>query len=672
LLFHALRFCGAQIGHLGMVDSEATGLRFVAQRGCATLAPAANASAVYPVSPGALARALDTGLPQNIPDLSQDSEHTDWSGRESRSLLSVPILREERAIGVLTLESLTPGSFWLEHEQFLSQLAAQSAIALSNAMLYKQLQAHLREQTLLFQAGARLASTLSSASVLNALAESAADSLSCAAARIYRLSPEGQHLVLRSSFAGESILETSEHETLTPSQAPGIFALVENGTSAQWTLHDAPSGADRDHLVRHCQAGSVLALPLRAGEETLGLVEILDHGLRHFSESEVRIGQTIASQAAVALKNTDLFRQIQESHDRLTAVLNSTNEAMLMVNVEGRILIANQRLKELTGVPVEGLEGKPLQSWASEIAPHLGFDRQALETRMETLRHGELLIEPAEHYRVDHPRARTLSRSETPVRDSEGRLIGWLVVLRDITEEERLAQARQHLTEMIVHDLRSPLTAILSSLSIVERSAPPVDEVPVIPQALTVAQRSCEQMLGLVNSLLDIAKLEAGEMVLERETFALGPLLEGLIETCLQAANEQGVILEHILEEGLAPLWADRSKLHRVLSNLLDNALRYTPAGGRIQIHAKIHEGSLRIGVADTGPGIPPAHRETVFERFYQVGTPEARGRGTGLGLAFARLAVEAHGGEIWVEENPGGGSLFLILLPFEEEPSGA
>jgi signal transduction histidine kinase len=251
-----------------------------------------------------------------------------------------------------------------------------------------------------------------------------------------------------------------------------------------------------------------------------------------------------------------------------------------------------------------------------------------------------------------------------PVRDAKEALIGWLIVLRDVTQEQELSEARDQLAEMIVHDLRSPLTAILGSLKLLESVVAKEEHSPIADQALSVSNRSVQQMLGLVNSLLDLAKLESGELELSLAPLSLTDLCSELLDTYVQEANELGIILEQSLEPGLPEIEGDRDKIERVLSNLIDNALKFTPAGGHVSLEVSQAGDRLRVSVGDSGPGVPVEFRVQIFERFRQIPGLAGRRRGTGLGLAFAKLAVEAHGGQIHVEDRPGGGSVFSFSLP--------
>jgi signal transduction histidine kinase len=280
------------------------------------------------------------------------------------------------------------------------------------------------------------------------------------------------------------------------------------------------------------------------------------------------------------------------------------------------------------------------------------------------LRNGHSVVGKTVTFESKRPPRRTFQRSDTPVRDANGQLIGWLLVLRDITEERELDEAREQLTEMIVHDLRGPLTAILGSLKLLDDARHGIPTSPVVSQALSVSERSVQQMLGLVNSLLDLAKLESGELELTLVPLSVGDLCEQMVEMYVHEANEFGIILACQIDEDLPKIPADDDILRRVVGNLVDNALKFTPTGGRVDLKAEACKGGVQLHIADTGPGVPDEFRERIFERFGQVPGLAGRRRGTGLGLTFAKLAVDAHGGRIWVEDNPAGGSIFSVFLP--------
>jgi len=224
----------------------------------------------------------------------------------------------------------------------------------------------------------------------------------------------------------------------------------------------------------------------------------------------------------------------------------------------------------------------------------------------------------------------------------------------------RLEKLRDDLTHMVVHDLRNPLTVICGFLDILEFHE--AQKLSASTQTLvTVARRSAEDLLNMIGSILDVSKMGAGEMKLQREPCDLGALLRAVLATTQPLPGNRTVTLD--APESSLTITADVGLIRRVFQNLLSNALKYTPAGGDVRIVVTPSPSEVRVAVTDTGPGIAPEYHQRIFEKFGQVEDRKNR-LGTGLGLTFCKLAVEAHGGRIGVESAVGQGSTFWLALP--------
>jgi signal transduction histidine kinase len=242
-------------------------------------------------------------------------------------------------------------------------------------------------------------------------------------------------------------------------------------------------------------------------------------------------------------------------------------------------------------------------------------------------------------------------------------------IMRDITERKELDSLRDDMIAMIYHDLRSPLGNIVSSLDLMNGMIPD-DET--LHTMLTIARNSTGRIQRLVNSLLDINRLESGQPIADQN--AIDPIL--LIREALREVEPSAAGRHQILENktvGVLPLiWVDVDMVHRVLINLLENAIKYTPTGGLVEIGAQVNSGtSVKFWVRDNGPGISATDRERVFEKFTRLRGKEGPS-GLGVGLAFCKLAVLGHGGQIWVESEPGKGTIFWLTLPVaQKRPTG-
>ena len=231
---------------------------------------------------------------------------------------------------------------------------------------------------------------------------------------------------------------------------------------------------------------------------------------------------------------------------------------------------------------------------------------------------------------------------------------------RMASQLEGVEQSRRELVGNVSHELKTPISAIQAHL---ENLLDGVEEPN--PKVLALMLGQCERLARLVEQLLDLSRLESGEVPLELEPVSLGPLVDQVVAEVGVARAGRLVQVHNEVAPGLPVIMADRERLHQVLFNLLDNAFRFTPAGGTVTVGAHLENGSCAVSVHDTGAGIAEEHLTRVFERFYRVDSSRSRSDGgTGIGLAIARSVVEAHGGRIWAEQATGAGASFHFSLP--------
>jgi len=245
--------------------------------------------------------------------------------------------------------------------------------------------------------------------------------------------------------------------------------------------------------------------------------------------------------------------------------------------------------------------------------------------------------------------------------------------VQDRTHE--LALANERLKELdrmksdfvsnVSHELRTPLTAIKGAVDLILREvAGPLTEKQV--HYLTRVRSNTQHLAGLINDLLDLAKIESGKIEFRSSRVSLSGLVHEVAEALRPVAAEKVIALETTIREPSILVWADRDKINQVLTNLIGNAIKFTPVQGRITVSASRNGGeSVQVSVSDTGPGVPPDEKEKIFAKFYQIAEVNGENsKGTGLGLAIAKALVELHGGKIWVESEPGRGSTFSFTLP--------
>jgi signal transduction histidine kinase len=422
-----------------------------------------------------------------------------------------------------------------------------------------------------------------------------------------------------------------------------------------------------------------LGVPILAGDEALGVITVQSYSPQQtYDASHQEVLTTIAAQAAVAIQNARLYAHTDEALTRrvqeLGSILRTTREGVLLLGPDRRLVSANRAAADFLGTAQLELSGLTLDGHRSEgeppLAKLLDYEPGDLDADFQALMEGQesfckqVIVLPGTP-------ERHVERTLTPVRNHDGDITGWLLVLRDLTEERELARLREELTDMLIHDLRSPLTVIKSSLEVMEMDLAD-SKYGSLPEFLTLAQRSGEHVLHLVNNLLDVSRLESGQMSIHPVAVEVGPLLHRVAARLAPMANQAQIAVEISAASDLPLLEVDHDLLDRVLHNLLDNALKFTPDGGLVRLWARLDPAhtppAMLVGVSDNGPGIPPDMKARLFQRFQQIVSTTGRRTGSGLGLPFCRLAVETHGGQIWAETEPGSGSTFVMRLPIAHD----
>jgi signal transduction histidine kinase len=248
-------------------------------------------------------------------------------------------------------------------------------------------------------------------------------------------------------------------------------------------------------------------------------------------------------------------------------------------------------------------------------------------------------------------------RVQTTSRDEVGELAA--AFNRMSAELAQVEHLRRELVANVSHELKTPISALRAHLENLLDGVERPDR-----STLQVMLGQSERLSRLVDQLLDLSRLESGDVPFERDEVDVADLVHQVVSE-LRVGTHGRVALEEELPSDLPPAWADRERLHQVVFNLLDNAVRFTPSGGTVTVSASANRERIRLDVRDTGPGIPPEHLPHVFERFYRVEQARSRGDGgTGIGLAIARSIIESHGGRIWAESEVGRGSTFSFEVP--------
>ena len=556
----AVRLCEARIATVFHFDGEL--IHLIAHHGYTPEALDLRRG-LFPAPPHAgsiTGRAILNRTIVHVPDALADDTYPyrDFArAAEVRSVIAVPMLRDGRPIGAVTISRAEPGAFAERQIELLKTFTDQAVIAIENARLFKELDAKNREL----------------------------ERLSADMEQLYRLSTAMQEPLSLKEQLGR-VLETATRT--------GVI-----DRTYVWALN-----ADADKLVNLAGAGF-------AADEW-----------KDFEMKEIPLVEAGA-----------MYQAFREGQPLLFDEANPLPRALYL---SPRYLIKAIRTSQFLIIPMIA-RGETVGVFACDNKP---------TRRPITRKTVDLLQTFASHAAVAIQNAR---------------------LFREIEQKSReLEAASRHKSEFLAnmsHELRTPLNAIIGFSEVLSEGM--FGEInKKQTEYLKDILESGQHLLSLINDVLDLSKIEAGRMELEATDFDLPTVVENALILVRERAGRRRIALGRTLDERLGRIRGDERKVKQVLLNLLSNALKFTPEGGRIDVSARVHDDVAEISVTDTGVGIGPADQEAVFEEFRQVGTAAKKVEGTGLGLALSRKFIELHGGRIWVKSEVGVGSTFTFTLP--------
>jgi two-component system phosphate regulon sensor histidine kinase PhoR len=340
---------------------------------------------------------------------------------------------------------------------------------------------------------------------------------------------------------------------------------------------------------------------------------------------------------------------ISEERSKLATALANMTDGVIMTDIEGNILLANRAAENLFGFTQEKIIGRPM----IEAVRDYEID-EVLKSCLNTAKE--------QTNQFDSLTARRFLRT-VAIPITNGGLKGVLVLFQDLTELRNLQTMRREFIGNISHELRTPLSVIKVIIETLESGA--IADQKTARDFLTRVDDEVDRLTQMVTELTELSRIESGRAELRKEPLNLNSLIEGVIARFNPQADRQGVTLSSELPPDLPPVTADKERIGQVLTNLVHNAIKFTPSGGRATISAKQEKDSIVVQVADTGIGISREDLPRVFERFYKADKARTS-EGTGLGLAIAKHIVQAHGGSIWAQSEEGKGSTFSFSLPLK------
>ncbi len=588
-----------------------------------------------------------------VTDVQQESAWVERGSLQAsgmiRGWIGAPLIVRDRVVGVLNVDSHRVGAYGLKDAELVSAFADQAATAVANAQLYGEIQRRVQSMTALTETARSVTASLDLDEVLQRITERTIDSLEVEAASLALLDEKTDELEFRvaSGRGAEQIVG------LRLMKGQGLAGWVVEHKEAVF-VSDVQSDprfySKVDELIGYTTR-VMASVPIQVQDKIIGVIEAINPRGDALAPEQIELLRGIADLAGTAIVRAQLFKETQAARQRYASLFEDSIDTILITDLAGEITDANNRAETILGLPRNELLGLDISNL------HM-IDKDFLSTDLSELSLGETVSYDSQ---VKNEQGEYLPVEVHVKRIDIGTVSFLQWILRDVTERLELAKLRSDLTSMIFHDLRSPLGNIISSLEVLRESLIGDDET--VQSVLSIASRSSRRASRLVESLLDLDRLETDQAVLNKSEASIGALIAEAVEEVHPTAEAKGQLLRMELAPGLPMVLMDVDMVRRVLINLLENAIKFSRGGDLIQISVRQEGDHLQIAVKDSGVGISQRDRERIFEKFTRLGGQE-RPKGLGLGLAFCRLAVEAHEGRIWVESEEGKGSTFAFTLP--------
>jgi PAS domain S-box-containing protein len=563
---------------------------------------------------------------------------------------AIPLTFNRQVLGVLEVLYVDGREITNKDVALLQLITPHAATAIAHAQLFERSQQVMNLLEIINDRGAAVSSV--STAVINAghnlkkmsdetLTRTVA-ALRLAAGRIFLSDHDGEALVTRSLYN-------------LPADDPGLAhvaahcasvrqtVLLQNMTAFAWS-HDVVEWLSERRL------GALVAVPLIAEDEVVGVLEAIAPLGRAFDTGELDTLHIITGQLALGVSNARLFTRVRAEQQQISAILSSSGDVIIGLDANGRVQVANPAAERALEFAIIEAVGKPLAEVTLNVALNAAVDN-AIKTQQ---------TQPA-GFEVQLANDTFLFCNLSPIVDPTGRLTGWVAVMQDITRFKETERMKSDMILTASHDLRNPVNLTMGALDLLSKRA---DNLTAIQkEALDLSLLGVHRIEALIKDLLDLERIER-RVGLRLSRCDLTEIAQTVVTELALTAQQRRQQLVYDHADVRLYVRGDAQRLYQVVSNLVSNAIKYTQPDGVVTVTMRASDEQVHLEVRDTGPGISPEAQARIFERFYRAPSVAADDRGTGLGLAIVKSVVEQHGGRVWVTSAIGQGSTFVVSLP--------
>jgi PAS domain S-box-containing protein len=565
-----------------------------------------------------------------------------------KSALCVPLLVRDTLIGVMTLTYHSPNYYTQAHLDLIQAVADQAAIAAQNAQLFEASERRADVMSVLAASAAEITSSLDLNEVLHRILEQTLRSLKVEAVALGLVENITQRIQFH-AVSGDTSFRRIGQSVRMGEGAAG-WAAQHGETRIIRDAQNDPAFSISDHISNSERIKSIAAAPILNEGEVIGVIEAINPQ-ENFTQEDMILLKGIGGLAGTAIQHAHLFIKLQAAHAQYRQLFEDSIDSIFITNWNGEVLEANRQAIAMSGFSKNYLLEMKIYHFHPVDWKLVGIDYSELKKGKVVSYESELQPKigaavPVEIY-------------VHAIRIGDESQLQW--IMHDITERKNLDRLREDLTSMIYHDLRSPLSNVVSGLNLIRTMIPDDQSVDSV---IDIAERSINRVQRLVSSLLDTSRLQAGQKITSMAPIKLNQLVGEAIDAVRPVAVASDFSLLLDLPEVEINMMVDADMIRRVIINLVENAMKFSSAGLRVWIGAEVQERYVHIWVRDEGRGISKEDQELIFEKFMRASSATEKTRGLGLGLAFCKLAVEGHGGKIWVESELNQGSKFTFTLP--------